>query len=83
MVGTTFNSQVSQQNEMNTELDATYSFNQDCGGIDVGENYEHNSKFGRKVIEDARDIYRPEYFKNKAAFFYDTPGVVDTHAIQR
>ena len=83
MVGKTFNSNLVSSDEIDTELDATYSFDTESGSINEGENFNRTSQLDDKIITDSRDLYRPEYFKNRAAFFYDTPGVIDTHELQR
>lgn len=83
IVGKSFNSQDSDMTEVGTELNATYSLDSDSGRIIEGENFSNNANLKWKLVEDARELYRPNYFKSRAAFFYDTPGVVDTHAIQR
>ncbi len=83
MVGRTFSSKSVAINEMDTELDVTYTLDPESGLIREGENFNKTSQLDEKIVQDARDLYRPEYFKNKAAFFYDTPGVIDTHDILR
>ncbi len=79
MVGRTFSSKPATVTEVDTELDATYSLDLETGSISEGQNFNKTSQIDNKIVQDARDIYRPEYFKNKAAFFYDTPGVLNTH----
>lgn len=66
---------------MNTEVAATYSMNSETGSINEGENFNESEQVGKKFIKDAREKYWPEYFKNKAAHFHDTPGVVDTNEL--
>ncbi len=83
IVGKTFVSRDADMDEVGTELEATYSLDAGSGHIDEGENFESNSSVKWKLTQEARELYRPNYFKNKSAFFFDTPGVIDTHGIQR
>lgn len=83
MTGTTFNSNKPNVDEIDTGVDATYSFDEKTGTITEGKSYELVSGVNQQKILDARELYRPDFFKNKSAYFHDTPGAVDTHEIMK
>ncbi len=81
MIGSSFDISTKNSDQLNSELNSTYSLDPNTGAIYEGENYADSMQIEEKIIDDARQLYRPKYFEDKAAFFYDTPGLMSTHEI--
>ena len=81
MVGSSFNTAIGSNNEMEANVDSTYNLNPDTGLIEEGENFQKKSDISMKITNEARKIYNEKYFVNKSTFFYDTPGVQEHHEI--
>lgn len=82
LVGCSFKKYSVQGDEIDFEnAQATYSIDEATGMIAVAENFENNKDLKQKFKKDAREIYKPEIFLNKATWFYDTPGVLGSQKI--
>ena len=81
IVGKSFDSTNVDNDEWETEIDSTYSLNPETGLISEGENFQKKANLEQKLIKDARGMYKPEFYVNRATFFHDTPGVIDTQEI--
>ena len=81
MIGSSFEISTEHNDQLNSELNSTYSLDPNTGVIFEGENYASSMHVEEKLIDDARQLYRPKYFEDKAAFFYDTPGLMSNHDI--
>jgi hypothetical protein len=71
----------SHKNKMDSSSDSSYSLDPYNDAIVEGENYKNSDLVENKLIQDARDLYKPSYYENCSAFFYDTPGYLNTHDI--
>ncbi len=76
LVGSTFKPLSNIDNEIDANVDSTYQLDEITGKISEGENYESSISIKQKQINDARKIYHHNLYKDKAAWFYDTPGVL-------
>lgn len=77
IVGSTFKPLSSlDADEINIDVDSTYSVDTETGQISEGKNYEDSESIEKESVDEARAIYNPNKFKGKAAWLYDTPGVL-------
>jgi hypothetical protein len=83
LVGSTFKPFSTIDNQIDASVDSTYKLDEKTGRINEGENFETSSGIKKKQIEDARQMYNHKLYKNKAAWFYDTPGVLGELEILR
>lgn len=81
MIGSSFDISLKQNEQIDSELNSTYSLDSNTGAILEGENYANSIQVEEKLVHDARQLYRPKYYEDNAAYFYDTPGLMDTHEI--
>lgn len=69
--------------QIDANIDASYSFDPDKRSIVEGTNYENEKQIQRQRTEDARRLYKPNFYKNSSAWFYDTPGILGSQEILR
>lgn len=81
MVGESFNQSKGSNSEIDANVESTYELNPDTGLIKEGQSFENHLELQNKIAQEAREIYRENYFLNKATFFYDTPGVIGPNKI--
>ncbi len=75
-VGSSFQpfSQFDEQIDVN--VDATYALDARTGEISQGESYESRTQIESRRVEQARSVYDPKFYRNRATWFHDTPGVL-------
>lgn len=78
IVGRSFDQHTNVHQE---KIDSSYSLDPNTGAILEGESYKNAQQVEETRIQESRELYRPKNFENKSAFFYDTPGVLQTHEI--
>lgn len=84
IVGSSFKpSSVNGSDEVDLDVDSSYSLNPDTGEIVEGENFDQNVDIEERRRQDARAIYNPRVFKDRAAWFHDTPGLLGANKILR
>lgn len=69
--------------QIDASVDASYSLDPATDRIVEGESFANVAEIERQQIEEARRIYKPRYFENKSAWFYDTPGILGSQEILR
>ena len=62
-------------------MDSTYTIDEETGLIKEGENYDKSYRIEKERIDKARKTYDHGKYKNKSAWFYDTPGVLGDQEI--
>lgn len=67
--------------EVNVDVDSTYSIDQESGLIKEGVNYTKSYRIEKEKMDKARRTYDHGKYKNKSAWFYDTPGVLGDQEI--
>ena len=70
-------------NEIDANVDATYSLDIGTNQIVEGSNYEGEKDITKKRVDEARRIYKPHLFTDSSAWFYDTPGILGSQEILR
>lgn len=83
LVGSSFKKFSIDSGEIDASLDSTYSVDPETGLIKEGENFLNVKEIQMKRKEEARAMYRPEFYKDKSTWFYDTPGVLGSQEILR
>ena len=84
LVGCSFKKYSVQGEEIDFEnVQPTYSIDPVTGLVEEGENFATNKDLKQKFKNDARQIYRPQMYNSKSAWFYDTPGVLKNQKILR
>ena len=67
--------------EIDAEVDSTYSLDPETGRILEGKNFENSEEIETRRRDEARAIYNPNYYKDKATWFHDTPGVLGSQEV--
>jgi hypothetical protein len=92
IVGSSFKPEDSMaDDQIQVSMDATYSLNEASIDSDGGSSlisecktYEKSEQIEAEQVELARLKYDPKYFKKRANWFYDTPGLLrKSHEILR
>jgi nitric oxide-associated protein 1 len=81
IIGNSFKQNFVANDAIDARIDSTYSMDELTGEIKEGENFNNISDFMKNRVKDAREDYKHEIYENKAAWFYDTPGVLGTREI--
>lgn len=77
IVGSSFKPEKINGDEVETNVDATYSLSAETGKIEECKSFKMADEMESEQIEMARLKYNPKTFKNKSSWFYDTPGLLN------
>ena len=83
MVGNSFKQTNLNNDEIDSRVESSYRRDEETGKIVEGENITNIKDLVGERVKEARIEYKHESYENKAAWFYDTPGVLGTREIVR
>jgi hypothetical protein len=81
IVGSSFNKHSVFGQEVDANVDSTYSLDAETGRIKEGENFDQLKSIEAKRLQEARAMYSPKYYADTSAWFHDTPGVLGSQEI--
>ena len=81
MVGNSFKHTQLANNEIDANVESSYSMDEETGLIKAGESYTSVNDLENERRINARQDYTPSIFKDKSTWFYDTPGVLGNREV--
>ena len=76
IVGNSFKQESLENDEVNVDVESSYSMDDSTGLIQAGENFENLNDLEKNRKINARSDYKHEKYEETSAWFYDTPGVL-------